>query len=296
MRIAFISANRKGSWKWDLADALFHRGHEIVKLLDSSTFRRPDRFDLVIWTYFQGRGPRFRPDVAVTMDLWLTVPKRERNLASANPRVRNFWNAEYVFTADGNPDHQTRFANMGVNHYWLPPACPSRLNHWGQTDGRFDGVEVAFVGSRKHWNPLRAEMVDVLAARYGSAFRWYGPYSLWGELRDEDLNDLYASGTIIVGDSMNVDWYWSDRLPRTVGQGGFMLAANVEGMKESGFVEGKTVATWDGWQLDSLIDQIDYYLDNPEKRYKIAAEGKEMVKRQHLWEHRADEICRVVGI
>lgn len=294
MKIAFVSSMRPGSWKLDLAEGIRGLGHTVVHHKDLLVTRRLPA-DLVVWVYHQGRAPRIPVDVAISMDLWLGLPTREARLVSQDVRQRNFWSAKWVFTADGNPCHKQRFDALGVNHHWLMPACPSRLNYHGNPSPRpLDSPKIVFVGRRVHWNPQRVEIIDTLQARYGKDFAWYGPDSPRGELRDGRLNDLYATGAIVVGDSMGVDYYWSDRVPRTLGQGGFLLQADTAGFGVAGIFQGEHCGFWDGNNLDSLIDSIDYYLENPTRRWQMASNALKLVKDRHLWEHRAEEIMRVV--
>jgi hypothetical protein len=286
MKIAFVSANRPGSWKTDLANAFSDLGHEVIPFSDLRTIHRP-RADLVVWVYHHGRLPRFAPDISVTMDMWIGVGKREALIPG-----NHFWAAPHVFTADGG--HDEIFAELGVNHHWLPPACPKRLIGFGSPSPAHRRLKIVFIGNRNHWNPVRAQMVALLSDRYGSSFAWYGPQSPLGPLRDRALNDLYASNVIVVGDFLGIPRCWSDRIPRTLGQGGFLLHTEVEGMAEQGFVNGVTLATWKAGDLESLTDQIDYYLDNQERRLEIASVGQAVVNKAHTWHHRAAQILETI--
>ena len=88
-------------------------------------------------------------------------------------------------------------------------------------------------------------------------------------IRNHDLNRLYASVKVCVGDSLcpgfNHPRYWSDRLPETIGRGGFIIHPRIEGIEEEygGRVELFGFNDWDTLKL-----KIDYYLASEDERIR----------------------------
>ena len=105
-----------------------------------------------------------------------------------------FWKTDAVFTADGGNDD--RFRSRGVNHVWLPPAVVERDCYFGTPHACYNSP-VAFAGAEGYHPeyPFRARMVGRLRETYGSNFRVYQG------IREVDINNLYASARVMVGDS-----------------------------------------------------------------------------------------------
>lgn len=114
-----------------------------------------------------------------------------------------FWMTGLVLTPDGAPASQAEFERRGINHVWSPPA----VHRPECVPGRFRpkmAHDVTFVGSYPYPHPewrWRDTLVEWLSATYGRGFRRYGGGST--VVRNEPLNDLYASAKVVVGDSCN---------------------------------------------------------------------------------------------
>ena len=155
-----------------------------------------------------------------------------------------------MFTPDGDPASEAWFAEQGINHVYVPPAVVSDECTVGNYRPELDH-DVIFVGS-KHYHPEwphRGELLAWLEATYGDRFKRYG-----GDvqvMRGQDLNDLYASAKVVVGDSLCLPGhtrYWSDRYYETVGRGGFLIAPCVPGIEEH-FTDGEHLLFYDFWRL-----------------------------------------------
>jgi hypothetical protein len=203
------------------------------------------------------------------------------------------WRTSVVFTADGGRDED--FKREGVNHHWLPPAVYAGDCFRGKVRLEYC-AKVAFVGSfqsyHKEW-PFRQELVNALRREHGIRFAQWGDAN-W--IRGHDLNDLFASATIIVGDSIARPKYWSDRIPETIGRGGFLLAPMIEGMVEEGFhmdpqvVERSTIAYYAAGSVESCMAASSKALRDDFPREAISERGMELVKSKHTYAHR----CRAM--
>ncbi len=212
-----------------------------------------------------------------------------------------FFKVDYLFTADGG--HDNEFADAGVNHFWLPPAVSEFEAHRGTSRSGY-ASDIAFVGS---WQPgyhaewtHRPELIKFLEDTYGDRVKFW-PKRGQPAVRRRALRDLYASTKVNVGDSClsgGATRYWSDRIPETLGRGGFLIHPYVEGLEEH-FTPGEHLATWTIGDWDELKHLINWHLehtDGIEARARIAKQGREHVLEHHTYTVRVQQILDRVGL
>lgn len=212
--------------------------------------------------------------------------KREERIG-----VHPFWHTDRVFTADGG--NQQGFMDKKVVHSWLPPAVAKRHCFRGKVRPEYE-VDVAFVGA-KGYHPeylFRGQLIAWLTDTYGPRFKRFGGDCPGGVVREENLNDLYASAKVIVGDSCfaGAPYYWSDRVPETVGRGGFLLHPTTKGLSIDGLV---TYTPKDFGQLKGLID---YYLLHPESRETHTEMAMQHVIKWETYHNRMANLLDVMGL
>lgn len=196
-----------------------------------------------------------------------------------------FWRTDAVFTADGG--NQQRFAGKGIVHHWLPPGVVRRDCYLG-TPREDLRIDVGFVGATGYHPeyPFRGELIEFLKETYGERFRVFQGY------RGNSLNDLYESIRVVVGDSCfgGSDYYWSDRVPETLGRGGFLIHPASKGLTIPGLV---TFAPTD---LRELRKKIDYYLDafNYDERDNLQMAAHNWVKKYETYHNRMETLLRVM--
>lgn len=163
-----------------------------------------------------------------------------------------FWRTDHVFTADGG--NQGLFEARGVRHHWLPPAVVKRDCVPGGLREEL-AVDIGFVGAEGYHPeyPFRGQLIEFLRNVYKDRFRVFNGY------RGRILNDLYRSIRVVVGDSCfgGCDSYWSDRVPETLGRGGFLIHPATRGLTIPGLV------TFEPGNLAELRDRIDYFFERP---------------------------------
>jgi hypothetical protein len=223
------------------------------------------------------------PTVSFHLDLYLGIDRGKDLLED------QFWNSKYCFSADGG--HQEEFKKLGINHYFLPPAVFKKECYLGKVVPKFQS-DVIFVGSYNYhpeWD-YRKLLVNWLREQYGYGFKQWGS----GEtIRGDELNNLYASAKVIVGDSLYSPNYWSDRLPETLGRGGFLIFPKIDGI-EKHFEYYKHFIPYNYGDWDSLKEIIDYYISHDDEREAIRIAGHEWVKQNHTYINRALEIIKVL--
>jgi len=217
------------------------------------------------------------PTVAPHLDLWWGL-ERERQITT-----EPMWRADHVYTADGG--HDVRFQAAGVNHHFMPPAM-SGYAQAGKFARRFVG-QVAFVGShpdRYHasWT-WRRELFQALEGVTGFAH-----YDHASKMRGQLLSDLYATASVIVGDSLaHAPRYWSDRLPETLGRRGNLVWPEIVGCRET-----HPTAEWVSYTIgdvQSLLAAVEEARDlagSEERRDS----NRVRILQAHTYTHRAARI------
>lgn len=223
------------------------------------------------------------PTVSFHLDLYIGLARGEEL------NKDTFFLSDYVFSADGG--HQEAFKRLGINHYWLPPAILKDSIYLGEQRDEYK-YDVAFVGAYNYhseWG-YRRYLIDWLKNTYGDRFRLFGTNET---VRGKDLNDLYNTAKVIVGDSTFSHRYWSDRIPETVGRGGFLIHPRVNGLDEQ-FALYKHLIPYYVGEMDNLKEIIDYYVTHDAERDKIRKAGMDHVRECHTYEVRAQQIIEVL--
>ena len=298
---------RPWSTETHVAAALEGLGHRVVRLQENRVTwaaceRAGRRAGLFLWQRTWDIDPAGGhrtlaaldaagiPTVSFHLDLYVGLD-RQRGLTD-DP----FWRSRIVFTADGG--HDDVFAGLGINHHWLPPAVAEEECVAVPADpGRFPH-RVVFVGSHPYphpeWRPHRTRMIASLKRHYRQQFK------VWpdrGAIRGRDLAALYATADVVVGDSClagQVARYWSDRVPETVGRGGFLIHPEVPGM-DDWYVHGRDLVTYPPGDWDALRKQIDYFLARPDERAAVVGRGRALVLARDTYRHRMGAVLDIVS-
>lgn len=211
-----------------------------------------------------------------------------------------FWSTQWVFTPDGDPASDEIFKARGIQHVWSPPA----VHRPECVPGRYDAAfahDVVFVGSYPYphaeWS-YRNRLVEWLQATYGAGFKRYGSGST--TIRNEPLNDLYASASVVVGDSLCPGFtkpgYWSDRLTETLGRGGVLVWPRIDGVAEQGFIDGIHYLGYDFGDFDGLKARIDFLLANDVLARQMADRAQRFVAEHHTYRNRMATLLETVGL
>lgn len=308
VKIAFLGNFRPPhSTENDLAWSYERLGHVVVRLQENEA--RADQVlkasrdsDLFHWVHTHGwdrlRMPMVLqqlkrlgvPTISSHLDTWFGL-RREEDVGR-----HPFWQTDYVFTADGGAHNWLR--SFGINHHYLPAGVVERDAHLGEVVDHYRH-DVVFTGSRKYhpeW-PYRSRLLDWLCETYGSGFAHYGHGGRPG-VRGNDLNNLYTSAKIVVGDTLCLNFnhqeYWSDRIYETTGRGGFIIHPYIHGL-ETQFRDGEEAAFYTYGNFDQLRQLIDYYLSSSDEREQTRLAGHARTKVQHTYTHRVQQIIGVVG-
>ena len=285
-----------------VAKALENLGHEVIRIpeqrLDWSNLSQlVGSAEMFLWTRtagfdpadLEGQGRAIKqlrvPTVGFHLDRWVGLNREPDVFRSP------FFRVDFLFTADGG--HEDFWRSHGINHYWSPPAILSdeakRVGNWR----RDYSADLGFVGNLRNyghleWQDYRRRLYKFLALTYKGRFK------LWeGGIRGQDLADLYASVKVLVGDSClagNPSRYWSDRVPETLGRGGYLIHPEVEGLVEA----YPALVTYPLGDFDRLRQQIDWALEDEAGSRAIAAFNRQHVLDHHTYEHRIQRVLDTV--
>lgn len=306
MRVVVLGAPRAAAedcWKDDLALGCEALGWQTVHLpargIPTEDVVRSCRgADLFIWARTHGHDPKGDAvamlrriedagtvTVGLHLDLYWTLRGRE-------PRVGNqpWWTSQFVFTADGGPESAKRFSERGVNHFWCPPPIGVRWLGRAEPNSRYAG-QIVFVGGYVAGihGEHRKKLLEWARRRFGRRFRWYGRSG--NRVVGDELSVLYASAWVVIGDSAPAAFYWSDRVPRTLGRGGLLAYPNTPGLDEVGLT-ADTMLRFDRFGFDDLGDQIDALTDT--RRRELTDNALTVIAERHTWPVRLREIESVV--
>lgn len=314
MRVAYIG-NYRAPWCTEvhIAAEIESLGHEVLRIQEppggsdqrflNKVAHQAQGTDLLLFTRTWGLPPAATDlwrhleafgTVTASYHLDLYVGLEREGRVEGDP----FWTTQHVFTPDGNPDSAAWFAAHGINHHWSPPAvysaeCATVMPGRHRPEFAHDVVFVGSYGYHPEWP--RAELIDWLTATYGDRFRRYGGDTTPGPVRGQDLNDLYASCKVVVGDSCFArpdTLYVSDRFFETWGRGGFLLHPQVDFLgREVGAYPAYTPGDWDG-----LSAAIDFAVDHDEYRRQAAATFGARVAAGHTYRHRLAAAFETMGL
>jgi FkbM family methyltransferase len=288
--------------------ALTSLGHQVLTIQESdpdqwSAVLDSDDYDVVLWTRTWHSDPEFTAErfarakergvsvVGFHLDRWFGLA-REHELTTEP----FFTQSDLVVTADGG--HDTGFAELGINHLWMPPAVDHvEASQPGVRRQEFV-TDVAFVGNWRSYHPEwthRTELVDWLSRNFRRRFKAF-PVHPMRPVRGTALNDLYASVAVVVGDSClvgNATHYWSDRIPETLGRGGLLVHPDVVGLDQH-FTPGQHLGTWPLGNWDALGEKIEMFLSSPSTAKQVREDGRAHVLKCHTYKERMAQLMTVL--
>jgi hypothetical protein len=293
------------------ANTLESMGHTVERLQETEArsqeiLRAAAKSDLFVWVHTHGWNTRGNmsmdevlrrlktfgvPTITYHLDLWFGL-SRQKDLGK-DPVYKHI---QHFFTVDnGMADWFNTHTN--VKGHYLPAAVYDKEAYYEPAELT---NEVIFVGSKTYhpeWQ-YRPKLINWLENTYGDRFKLYGREGL-GVVRGDDLNKVYASTKIVVGDTLSPNFnypsYWSDRVYETMGRGGFIIHPYIEGMEKE-FTDRKNIVFYEYNNFEQLKKLIDYYLKNDKEREAIRVAGHKLVKEKYTYKNRWKSILEDLGI
>jgi hypothetical protein len=290
MRIGLVGSFKKLYDEEYIARAFEKLGHEVIRYESKESGYQQilnDNPDVVItvkrdllygsWGSLIGKIPT----VFWLFDLYWGTPRE--NLIKRDWKFRS----DFVFTTDsGNHD---KYVKAGINHYVVRQGMIEEEAFIAEPDPKYP-EEIVFVGTDNPWYPYRKELVDFLKRTYKSRFKRYGDREI---IRGTELNKLYSSAKIVIGDSVPTPGYWSNRLYDVLGRGGFLIFPQIEGLDKE-YIPGEHLITYKHGNRNELKEKIDIYLNQDLERERIRRQGFEHTLKNHLISNRCLQILKII--
>ena len=304
MNIGYIgNFEAKHSTENDRAWAFNKLGHNVMafqenKITSAELFGVSPQLDLLVYSHTHGwEIPELEelfasfkrqgiPVISVHLDRWAWL-EREKDVG-----VEATWKVDHMFMADASPEAVELYEKHNLNWTYLKPGVDERGCYMAAPDPVRFPHEIIFVGSKGYHPeyPFRPALVEFLQKTYGARFGHYGGDGL-GTVRGHDLNVLYASTKVVVGDSCfgSRPRYWSDRVTETLGRGGFLLHPKVDDLPTNLF------GVYKAGDLNDVKLKVDMWLKQENDRKRIQQLGHEYVKKNANYTNRAKEILDVIN-
>lgn len=289
------------------AKSLEALGHEVVRLQEPRTpaehiYDEASASDVLVWIKTHGwetpgmdrvlaeLRQRRIPIISYHLDAYMPIPERWA-------RYRNdpyMMGLDHFFTCDRLMAEWLN-ENSPVHGHYMPAGVFGEECYLASEHDHPFGNDVLFTGQYNYHDiwPYRPQLIDWLHSTYGDRFTRVAGDTPSGTVRGHQLNYLYASSKVVVGDSLclNFDYpdYWSDRVYEVMGRGGMLIMPYIQGLERS-FDDGVHLRYYDFGDFDQLRELIDYYLTHDDEREQIRRAGHENVKANHTYVHRWQQI------
>ena len=293
------------------ANTLESMGHTVLRMQETEAksediYQKAMSSDMFIWIHTHGwktpgkhtmesvlKSLKQKGIITMTyhLDLWFGL-QRQKDL-NTYPVYKHIG---HFFTVDSQMADWFN-NNTAVKGHYLPAGVyhkecyiePAKLKN-----------DVIFVGSKKYhqeWQ-YRPQLINWLSDTYKNKFSHYGNGGI-KSLRGSELNTLYASSKIVVGDTLCIGFkypdYWSDRVYETMGRGGFIIHPYVSGMEKE-FEDKKHLVFYEYGNFKQLKELIDYYIKHDKEREAIRKAGHELVKENYTYKNRWESIFKELNI
>lgn len=287
----------------DRAWAFNKLGHQVLafqenKVTADQVKESLDQIDLLVYSHTHGwelagiEGifslcrEKNIPVISVHLDRWAWL-ERQKDVG-----MEATWKVDHMFMADMSPEAVELYEKHGLQNFsYLQPGVDERGTYMAAPDPVKYPHEIIFVGSKGYHPeyPFRPQLVEFLEKTYGERFGHYGGDGL-GTVRGHDLNVLYATAKVVVGDSCfgGRPHYWSDRVTETMGRGGFLLHPLVTDLPR------EIQAPYLPKDLESVKATIDRWLKYENDRKALQKKAFEYVKKNATYTKRAEEILKYV--
>jgi len=322
MKIAFLGNFRESyTSETHYLKTLRKLGCEVFPLQEGTdnihqVMSRAIKMDMLFWVHTHGwntEGMREAlqilkeqniPTIGYHLDLWMGIA-REKDL-----QTDPYWDIDYFFSVDKlMVDFLNSREDMPKAFYLPAGVFEDECYIAPREEWRHD---IVFVGSKRYhpeWK-YRTELINWLEATYGNKFALYGRDGR-GIIRGHELNQLYSSSKIVIGDTLcknfNYPYYLSDRIFETMGRGGFIIHPYIEGLetlyntqeytsskRHETNTDNAHLITYPFNNFDYLKYLIDYYLDNDKEREAIRKRGYEYTKKHHTYTNRLNYLLETI--
>jgi spore maturation protein CgeB len=205
------------------------------------------------------------------------------------------------------PHYVDQFKSLGVHAEYLPLAFDSQILdivHKVENERDIDIAFVGGIGRDLHWQ-AGTELMEKVATEFGpDHFVWYGygferisPTSALGQCYHGqawglDMYRIYLRSKIVVNRHGEVAQNYANnmRMFEATGCGALLVTEQSQNIWD--LFSARECATY--LTHNECIQQLHYYLDNPEKRREIAFQGQMKTLSDHTYASRIHTISEVL--
>jgi spore maturation protein CgeB len=161
--------------------------------------------------------------------------------------------------------------------------------------------DVAFIGAARAGEPrvpLIQKLSEICRVKvYGRDWERFGMKAALKSVHSRGYALVCGGAKIMLGadNTSDIDGYWSDRLPFTLGCGGFLLTNYAPGMER--FYTNREHLVWYK-SPEECVDLVREFLAKRKERERIAEQGYRYVHEHHTFHHFVDrvfELCRMAN-
>lgn len=297
MNIAYIGKFRRIHDEEGIARALEAEGHNVTRIQEDelvyieqvvqsapdlilfAKLQTPPVFNDNLIKYAKREGIK---TVCYVPDLYWGLPRQSSIIGK-----EHMFQADHVCTPDGS--NEEKWIGAGIKHHVVRQGIHEEFIKRGN---KIDAPEIVFVGQTNPLYPYREKLLNFLKQAYGDRFRHYGEHNS-NHVRGWDLNDLYESAKIVIGDSVFSPHYWSNRIYETIGRGGFIIHPMVAGLERE-YKPYTHFVPYSIGDFAGLKEKINFYLTHDKERDAIRLAGMEHTRKHHTLNHRVKQLLECV--
>lgn len=308
MRILFL-----GNFKSEFSSENYYlktfreMGHEVVPVNEPASPDQlliPANIDMFFWVHTTGWNTpgidvilsemrkKGVPVVAYHLDVFMGLERWGRFRDGHYAKVDHFFTVDLKMAEYLNEHTKTK-------GHFLPAGVYEGECVVGTENKEKYPHEIIFTGAKSYHHewPYRPKLINWLQETYGDKFAHYGNGGGLPVIRGLELNNLYASSKIVIGDTLCKDFnypaYTSDRLFECLGRNSFLIYPRIQGL-EFFYQDKREVVYYDFNNFDQLKSLIDYYLVNDSERNAIREAGFRRTKEAHTYRHRLTQILQTI--
>lgn len=194
---------------------------------------------------------------------------------------------DYLFLGNNYafiPDHEENI-EVDCKVHWLPFGVDTK---YFNNKGRERNRPVMFLGCTNEWHyPDRLHMIAVMKMAFANRF-FFNPDNRYNRRKYvEVLNDH----KIFVTASDITKGFFMKNL-EAMSCGCLLIAQVTPCFDKLGFVDGEHYVAYE--HFNYLVERTKYYLKNDEELEKVASQGFRFVAENHTWDHRVNEMLRII--
>lgn len=196
------------------------------------------------------------------------------------------------------------YRDMGINAHYLPEAADPESHFPAkavlEAQQKHYGSSVSFVGTvlgvvdRALWLKRIGERFNDLKVWGSFPDPMIAPWHTGIRADGDAAHNLVVSCSKVMLDytrTPDIEGAISARVYRTLAAKGFLLMRHVKGLERQ-FIPGQHLETFR--TTEECLERIERYLQDPERRERIAASGYEKVLRNHTWDQRVKLLVELV--